>query len=100
MRQPSLEPIEQYIIDVTISLRHKFNLKQSDIGKIINTKTSFVGNVENYNNPAKYNLKHINALANYFNLTPRYFLPEKPLAKERNINGLNGTYPASLVMGD
>jgi transcriptional regulator with XRE-family HTH domain len=77
-----LDPIEQYTIDVTIMLRRKHNLKQSDIGKIINTKTSFIGNVENYKNPAKYNLKHINALANYFDITPKYFLPEKPLSKE------------------
>lgn len=85
MSQPILiEPIEQYIIDVAIMLRRKHNLRQSDIGKIINTKTSFVGNVENYNNPAKYNLKHINALAKYFNITPQFFLPDKPLFKNVN----------------
>ncbi|HSZ86300.1 MAG TPA: hypothetical protein VK787_09730, partial [Puia sp.] len=28
---------------------------------------------------AKYNLRHINILADYFDLSPRDFLPEKPL---------------------
>jgi transcriptional regulator with XRE-family HTH domain len=79
-KHTSLDQIEQHIIDVTISLRHKHNLRQCDLGKIINTSPSFIGNVENYNNPAKYNLKHINALAEYFNLAPKYFMPEKPLS--------------------
>ncbi|MCH5689875.1 hypothetical protein LWM68_39990 [Niabella sp. W65] len=46
---------------------------------------SFIGNIESMNNRAKYNLSHINLLADYFNLSPRDFLPEKVILKKRKI---------------
>ena len=85
-KNSSVTQIEQHIIDVAISLRHKHKLRQSDLGKIINASPSFIGNVENHKNPAKYNLKHINAMAGYFNLTPKHFMPEKPLINKTQQN--------------
>jgi transcriptional regulator with XRE-family HTH domain len=73
----ALSQIEQYVVDYVIKLRKKHNLTQSDIGVIINTKGSFVSNVENINNRAKYNLNHINALADHFDLSPEDFVPKK-----------------------
>ncbi|MCT2561775.1 helix-turn-helix domain-containing protein [Chryseobacterium sp. pc1-10] len=75
-----LSPIEQYVVDYVIRLRIKNNLTQADIGVIINTKGSFVSNVENITNRAKYNLDHINALADHFDVAPRDFLPKKAFA--------------------
>ncbi|MCX2481596.1 hypothetical protein OQY15_21020 [Pedobacter sp. MC2016-15] len=71
-----LHPIEQYAIDIVIKLKQTHKLRSIDIAKIINTKSSFIGNVENPDSPAKYNLKHINLLAAYFELSPQYFLPD------------------------
>jgi len=79
-QQPNIDPIEQHVIDLIIKLRLTNKLRQSDISKIINVTPSFVGNVENKNNPAKYNLKHINMLANYFNLSPKSFMPDKVMS--------------------
>lgn len=75
----SVHPIEQFTIDVVIKLRHQHKLRARDIANILNTSNSFIGNVESSTNPAKYNLKHISLLANYFQLSPRYFLPDYPL---------------------
>lgn len=74
-----LSPIEQYVVDYVLKLRSKNNLTQADIGVIINTEASFVSNVENTKNRSKYNLNHINALADHFNLIPGDFLPQKAL---------------------
>ena len=74
-----IEPIEQHVIDVIRKLRRSKKMRQEDLANIINTSTSFVGNVENERNPAKYNLKHINAISDYFGLSPKYFLPDSSL---------------------
>lgn len=72
-----LTPIEQYVVDFVFKLRREKNLTQSDIGVVIGTKTTFVHNVENLQNRAKYNLNHINALADHFNISICDFFPKK-----------------------
>ena len=70
-----IHPIEQYSIDIVKKLRARHNLTQADIAAVLGLGVSFIGNVENQNKPSKYNLKHINLLADYFNLSPKDFLP-------------------------
>jgi transcriptional regulator with XRE-family HTH domain len=87
--QEHISPIEQYVIDYVRDLRKKENLSQEDIGNIIGKSKSFIGNIESLNNRAKYNLTHINLLADYFNLSPRNFLPENViLKKDKNKKGV------------
>ncbi|MBO9620823.1 MAG: helix-turn-helix transcriptional regulator [Niabella sp.] len=73
-----LAPIEQYVVDFVISLREKKNKSQEDIADIIGVSRSYVKDIENPHRPAKYNLKHINALADYFTMSPGAFLPKHP----------------------
>ncbi len=80
--QEYISPIEQYVIDYVRDLRKSKNLSQDDIGNIIGKSKSFIGNIESMNNRAKYNLTHISLLADYFNLSPREFLPEKVILKK------------------
>lgn len=75
----SIEPTEQHVIDKVKKYRISCKLRQHDIAQVIHASSSFVGNVENVNNPSKYNLKHIRLLSEYFELSPSYFLPEKPI---------------------
>jgi transcriptional regulator with XRE-family HTH domain len=72
----NIDPIEQHVIDIVRKLRRNKRLRQQDLAKILNTSSSFIGNVENMHNPAKYNLKHIRRLAEHFELSPKFFLPE------------------------
>lgn len=80
-----IDPIEQHVIDEIRKLRLVHHLRQKDIATIIKTTTSFVGNVENTGNPAKYNLKHINLLADYFKVSPKFFFPEKPIFRKADL---------------
>lgn len=68
-------PFEQYTIDFVRKLRITTKTSQKDLARIINVSKSFIGNVENKNENAKYNLKHINMLAEYFNISPRELIP-------------------------
>lgn len=74
-----ISKIEQYIIDFVYKLRKEKNLNQADIATIIGVGRVFVTNVENPSNRAKYNIDHINALADHFGMSPRDFLPEKAI---------------------
>lgn len=74
--------IEQYVIDFVIKLRDKHDLNQEDIATILGVKRTFITNVESAKNRAKYNLSHIDKLADHFGISPKDFLPEKSLIKE------------------
>lgn len=69
--------IEQHVIDFVSSLRAKHNLRQEDVATIIGVSRSFVKNVESGKSRAKYNLNHIDKLADHFGLSPKDFLPQK-----------------------
>jgi len=78
--QENMNEIEQYVIDFIRSMRLNQKLSQRDLGNIIGVSQEFIRDVESKKRPAKYNLRHINALADYFNMSPKDFLPEKAFA--------------------
>ncbi len=75
--QENITDIEQYVIEVVKTLRKERKQTQQDIADIIGVDRSFITSVESDSKSAKYNLRHINALADYFGMSPRDFLPEK-----------------------
>lgn len=75
----NISKIEQHIIDFVIKLRNEKNLKQEDIANVLNVSRVFITNIENPENRAKYNINHINLLADHFGMSPQDFLPKKPL---------------------
>ena len=75
-----MEAIEQFVIDFVKELRTSKDLRQEDIAYILEVKASFIGNVESTAHPAKYNLRHINKLADHFGISPKDFLPSKSLS--------------------
>jgi transcriptional regulator with XRE-family HTH domain len=76
-----ISAIEQYVIDFVFKLRRKRKLKQADIATIIGVGRTFITNIENGKNRAKYNLSHIDKLASHFGLSPQIFLPQESLYK-------------------
>ncbi len=77
--QENITPIDQFVIDFVRNLRITKELTQADIGNIIGISRSYISDVERTNSRAKYNISHVNALADYFNMSPRDFFPEKPM---------------------
>jgi len=65
---------EQYTIDFVRKLRITTKTSQEDVARIINVSKSFVGNIEN--------LKHINMLAENFNISPRELIPPTSMLYE------------------
>jgi transcriptional regulator with XRE-family HTH domain len=79
MESSVLTPIEQYIVDYVYKLRIDKKLTQEDIGFILNVKQTFIASVENIKSRAKYNVNHIDKLADHFGMSPQEFLPKKSL---------------------
>jgi len=71
--------IEQYIIDYVMKLRIEKNLNQEDIATVLGVSRVFITNIENSENRSKYNIDHINLLADHFGMSPKDFLPEDPI---------------------
>ncbi|MCW3091418.1 MAG: family transcriptional regulator [Ferruginibacter sp.] len=77
--QEHISPIEQYVIDFVRKLRSDKKITQEDIANILEVSRSYIGDIESPNTRAKYNMTHVNALADYFNMSPQAFFPEKAL---------------------
>ena len=79
MENANLEPIEQYVIDTVRKMRIEKNVSQKELAYSLNLSIGFIGDVESPKSRAKYNLVHINRLAEYFECSPKDFLPKTPL---------------------
>lgn len=76
--QENITDLDQHIIDFVRELRLSKELTQLDLADAIHVSRGFIKDVESPNRSAKYNLRHINALADYFNISLKDFMPVKP----------------------
>lgn len=79
MVEPLHTPIEQYVIDVVRKKRIEKGWSQKELAYRMELSIGFIGDVENPNYRAKYNLNHLNELAKVFECSPKDFLPNQPL---------------------
>lgn len=75
--QEHISPIEQYVIDFVRKYRAEKKLSQEDIGNILELSRSYIGDIESPNSRAKYNMTHINNLADHFGISPKEFFPDQ-----------------------
>ncbi|MCQ4875690.1 helix-turn-helix domain-containing protein [Butyricimonas paravirosa] len=74
--------IELYTINKVKEKRKALKISQRQLSTDLNLEMSYVGRVERPNDPSKYNLNHLNALAMYFNCELWDFFPDKPFEDE------------------
>jgi transcriptional regulator with XRE-family HTH domain len=65
------------VVDKVRAMRMKKKLSQDDIAAMINTSRGFVGQCESSNSSSKYNLNHLNKLAEAMGCSPKDFIPER-----------------------
>ena len=78
-RHPQVSEFEQAVIDIITEFRKTKGLTQKEFGDILQVSRQFIVSIETHTKYAKYNLDHINALADYFSVSPREFLPKKAI---------------------
>jgi len=71
--------IELFVIQKVKDCREKEGLTQADLAFKLDVSLGFIGQVESSNYPAKYNLNHLNKLAEIFKCSPQDFLPRQYL---------------------
>ena len=70
--------IEQFVIDIAREKRIERGMSQRELAYSLELSVGFIGDIENPNSRAKYNLNHINELAKIFECSPKDFLPDDP----------------------
>jgi transcriptional regulator with XRE-family HTH domain len=69
--------LDLFVIQKVRKYRIENKFSQVDLAIKLGVSPGFIGKVESHKNPAKYNLAHINKLADIFNCSPKDFLPDK-----------------------
>ena len=80
MQDSTKTELDLYIINKVKELRTKTGISQAVLAIKLEVSDAFIGQIENPKHRAKYNLSHINKLAQIFNCSPKDFLPEKPIS--------------------
>lgn len=74
-----ITPIAQYTIDAVRRMRLEKGISQRELSSAIGASPSFVGNVENPNDPHKYQIHHLKPLARKLGCGVHDLVPETPL---------------------
>jgi transcriptional regulator with XRE-family HTH domain len=69
--------LDLYIADRVKEMRLERNISQAVLAVRLGVSHAFIGVIENPKHRAKYNLQHLNKLAEIFDCSPKDFLPEK-----------------------
>ena len=73
-----LTEIESFAINKAKELRIQNSISQAELAFRMGVSNGFIGKVESFKYDTKYNLNHINKLADIFNCSPKDFLPTNP----------------------
>lgn len=71
--------IEQFVINKVKEIRTSKGFSQEDIARFLDTTRGFIGQIESLKHTAKYNINHLNTLADEMGVSIKDFFPEKPL---------------------
>lgn len=77
-----ISELDLYIINKVREMRYAKGLSQNALSTLLRLSDGAVGKIENPKERAKYNIRHINLLAEVFGCSPREFLPEKALPND------------------
>lgn len=69
--------IEQYVINKVKEIRTAKGISQARLAHMIDLSVGFIGNVENPNHIAKWNLNHLNQISKALNVPFKEFFPER-----------------------
>lgn len=77
-----ISKIEQYAIDKVREKRIAAGLSQEMLSLKMELNSKFVGNVESVKRTTKYNLNHLNKIAQILDCSVWEFIPEKAIESE------------------
>jgi len=79
LQENSKSELDLYIVNKVKEMRIRHNISQAVLAIKLEVSDAFIGQIENPKHRAKYNLAHLNKLAQIFECSPKDFIPEKPI---------------------
>ena len=73
---------ELAVIERVIEKRRQLGLTQEYIAEVLGLTQGFVGQIESPKSASKYNLNHLNRLAEEMGCSPREFLPDNAVRED------------------
>ena len=77
-----ISAIEQIVIDNVRKIRIELKYPQDKLSIDMGLNEKFIGHVESIRAKEKYNINHLNKIAELFNCSLRDFFPEHPIKGE------------------
>lgn len=71
--------IEQFVINKIREMRKEKKISQAELAYMIDKSPAFIGQVENPNHRAKYNINLLNAIAAALECSIKDFFPDNPM---------------------
>lgn len=78
----SLENIEKYIISKVREIREAKGFTQESLSLAMGKNIGFISQIEARSKKAKYNIIHLNLIAEIFVCSPKDFWPEKAITEK------------------
>jgi transcriptional regulator with XRE-family HTH domain len=75
--------IEQYVIDKIKEIRTEKNISQTQLALALETSRGFIGQVESPQSASKYNINHLNTIANELEVSIKEFFPDQPFPETK-----------------
>lgn len=80
LQMGEISKIEQFVIDKVREIRMEAGVSQVKLSVDMELNAKFVGNVESSKTPDKYNLNHLNKIAEILYCSIKDFVPEQPFS--------------------
>lgn len=73
---------EASVIESVKQRRQFLNISQKELAFLMDLSIGFIGKIESHKYPTKWNLDHLNKLAEILDCSPKDFLPEKSIKEK------------------
>jgi len=71
--------IDLYVIGKVKARRTELNLSQAELARLLDVSIGFIGMAESSKYDTRYNLQHLNKLADILKCSPKDFLPDQSI---------------------
>ena len=75
--------VDLYVANSVKAFRLKIGMSQNKLANELDVTHSFIQAIESPAHRAKYNIVHLNKLAEIFNCSPKDFLPDKAIISNK-----------------
>ena len=77
-----VSPLDKYVIEKVRQIRLKKGMSQSQLAFELGVSNGVIGKIESGKYDKRYNISHVNKLAQIFECSPKDFFPKEPIIEK------------------